>query len=609
MSEKTQGRLGRSTLLAFALGLGAAGLVALLDFGGLLEALELKTYDARFVVKSRLAPSIERGPIVMIGIDDATFNDPAFHTPLVLWHERFGTVFEALGRAGARVVAFDFMLPTQLFDDTVPGYSRAWMRGIAALRRAGTRFVTGYTAYPTRTLTPHPHYLQIVGADNLAPFNLTTDRDDFVRRHRLWFTRQDGRGRVDTFPLAVAKAFDPGFEPIAQTIFIDFKFPVPAYPHLSLSTVYDRARNNDEAFLERTFAGKIVFIGETDLLSQDRHSTPLNYVIDAERKKIPGVEIHAQIVDSALARKATYEPGQTTRAGIYFALALAAAAFLLLAPQRIAYFGFPLFGLAWPAVATGVFLCGVVLPAAGGLASVLLGAVSAVIVRNFVQDAEKRRLRNMFKRYLHPDIIQRLLAAEDVDFFKGEHKILCILFSDIRGFTTFAESRGPAEVVARLNEYFDAMAEVTAHYGGVVDKFLGDGLMVFFGGFSEKGNASVAGCQTAVAMIRKLDELNAVWAAKGEPTFRIGIGLHTGLVMVGNIGSKNKTEFTIIGDAVNLAARLQDKTKELGVDVLISEAVRLDLAEAMDVEEKGVVEIRGRAPVKTYQLKAPRSSL
>ncbi|MDY6852703.1 MAG: adenylate/guanylate cyclase domain-containing protein, partial [Thermodesulfobacteriota bacterium] len=163
--------------------------------------------------------------------------------------------------------------------------------------------------------------------------------------------------------------------------------------------------------------------------------------------------------------------------------------------------------------------------------------------------------------------------------------------------------------VGRLNEYFEAMSAVIVSEGGVVDKFLGDGIMAFFGAFDEEPPPSLAGARAALKMLADLERLNAGWEARGEETFRIGVGMHTGMVKIGNIGSHNKMEYTVIGDAVNLASRLQDKTKSLGEPIVMSEETYHDLTGVAMAEDKGFLDIKGRAQSRVYALKGLKEKL
>ena len=221
-------------------------------------------------------------------------------------------------------------------------------------------------------------------------------------------------------------------------------------------------------------------------------------------------------------------------------------------------------------------------------------------------------MQSIFQCFLPPTIVSQLVQRPDNHLLEGQEKELCIMFTDIRSFTTFSEKKKPAEVVARLNEYFEAMSSEIYSENGVVDKFLGDGIMAFFGAFDETpdpSQATLAGVRTALKMLEALDRLNHQWKARHQECFRIGIGIHTGRVMIGNIGSRTKMEYTVIGDSVNLASRLQDKTKTIEETIVISDSVQTilskknELINEITTQSRGIVEIKGRSPVEIFSLK------
>jgi adenylate cyclase len=183
--------------------------------------------------------------------------------------------------------------------------------------------------------------------------------------------------------------------------------------------------------------------------------------------------------------------------------------------------------------------------------------------------------------------------------------VITVLFSDIRGFTSWSETRRPEEVVAQLNEYLSAMADVVADHGGYVDKFIGDAVMALWSVPIEQPDHADRGLATAREMLRRLDLLNQDWKTRGLEPFKIGIGLHSGEALVGNLGSDRKADYTAIGDTVNTASRLESMTKELGA----SPAISVDCASLLgerppDLRPLGSVPIRGReAGVEIFTLK------
>ncbi len=214
---------------------------------------------------------------------------------------------------------------------------------------------------------------------------------------------------------------------------------------------------------------------------------------------------------------------------------------------------------------------------------------------------EGDRLKTTFGKYMTASVMDHLLAGKVA--LGGESLRVTILFTDIRGFTTLSEKMDPQHLVALLNEYFTEMVNIVMDEGGVVDKYIGDAIMAVFGAPVAKPGDAANAVRAAVRMRIALRELNTRLAERGLPPLRTGIGIHTGEVVAGNIGSERRMEYTVIGDAVNLASRLESNTKEVGADVLISEdtyALTKSTIEARAVRE---ITVKGRnQPVMTYEV-------
>ncbi len=214
---------------------------------------------------------------------------------------------------------------------------------------------------------------------------------------------------------------------------------------------------------------------------------------------------------------------------------------------------------------------------------------------------ERDKLRVTMGKYMTEEVLQHVLAG-DVEL-GGKTLEITILFCDLRGFTTFAEKRSAQELVGILNEYFTEMVDCVMAQGGVVDKYIGDNIMAVFGAPVSRSDDAARGVRAALAMRGALVKLNTRFAERGIDPLRFGIGLHTGEVVAGNIGSARRMEYTVIGDAVNLASRLESKTKELETDLLISEATRAKLDDSFSVEANGEIQVKGRAqPVKIFKV-------
>ena len=205
---------------------------------------------------------------------------------------------------------------------------------------------------------------------------------------------------------------------------------------------------------------------------------------------------------------------------------------------------------------------------------------------------ERQLIREALGRYVGPSVSEVILAGQIE--LGGEEREVTLLFSDVRGFTAMAESMKPPEVVRVLNAYFEQMVESVFQHHGMLDKFIGDGLMAVFGAPRDVADHALCAVRCALDMRQRLIAVNATLREAGLSELNIGIGLHTGTVVVGNIGSTKRTEYTAIGDNVNLAARLESQTKEQGVDILMSEATFRTIADAVVADRLGEVQVKGK---------------
>lgn len=345
----------------------------------------------------------------------------------------------------------------------------------------------------------------------------------------------------------------------------------------------------------------IVIVGATASATYDAFTTPV-------AGKMGGVEVHANVVDSILTGR-TIEPAATlgaTAATIAVAVLVGAAA-VFLGPWLT--FGVAAVVAAAVVVATTwQFVGGVWYPLVVPLVAIALTAVGDVAYEYFVEGREKRRVKKIFSQFVSRDIYQQLLDNPAGANLGGHRRQMSVLFSDIRGFTTISEQGPPEAIVAQLNEYFSRMVPIVFAHKGTVDKFVGDMIMALFGAPLDDPDHADHAVQAALAMSAGLAKLNHEWRARGRSPLDIGIGINTGDMVAGNLGSADIMSYTVIGDEVNLGARLESLNKEYGTRIIISEATRAALRGQYDVRALGDVVVKGKTvPVRIYAVAPPEA--
>lgn len=234
------------------------------------------------------------------------------------------------------------------------------------------------------------------------------------------------------------------------------------------------------------------------------------------------------------------------------------------------------------------------LPMSAPLLGAALSFTGNTSYRYITVDRELSRTRGTLERYVSPQLVSYVMDHLDEFSFRGEKKKLTVFFSDVRSFTTLTEKSDPAELLAQLNEYLEAMTDIIFRYDGIVDKFIGDGIMAHWGAFTpERPNAELA-ARAALDMFTRLQELNKKWMASGRPPLDIGVGLNTDYVIFGNVGTGKKVDFTAIGDGVNLASRLESSNKEYKTHIIISASTRDELGNKAHVRPLGSIVVKGK---------------
>jgi len=349
--------------------------------------------------------------------------------------------------------------------------------------------------------------------------------------------------------------------------------------------------------------GKIAVVGTTAAGTWDQRVTPFDDIA-------PGVVTHATFIENALRGELLERSGVVFVVEIALMIALAfGLAFvfsrvssLAAAPALLAAAG------GWSAVAVlALRRENVVLALGMPLAQMLTMFVAATTYRFFSEEREKRRARETFSRFLAPAIVDDVLAKGGAIRLGGEKRVLTVLFADVRGFTSISEKLDPHVLLELLNEYLTPMTDIiVSSHQGTLDKYIGDAIMAFWGAPQEQADHALRACRAALAMIDRLETLRGGWRARGLPEVDVGIGVITGPMSVGFVGSQDRFyNYTVLGDAVNLASRLEGANKEYGTHVIIGASTRERVKDAIVARELDLVRVKGkREPAQTYELLA-----
>jgi adenylate cyclase len=255
------------------------------------------------------------------------------------------------------------------------------------------------------------------------------------------------------------------------------------------------------------------------------------------------------------------------------------------------------------AVATRLFAGGYWLNLSEPVLASAFALFGGVGYQYFVEGREKRKMKKLFGQYVSKDVCDQLVANPALARLGGNRRDMTVLFSDIRGFTTLTERGQPEEIVGMLNEYFTRMVEIVFRHHGTIDKFVGDMVMALFGAPLDDPHHPDHAAEAALEMLDALHELNARWYAGGRSELDIGIGINTGPMIAGNIGSEAIMSYTVIGDAVNLGARLESLNKEYGTRIIISQTTRDRLSGRYCFRPLGDVVVKGKTqPVEIFEL-------
>lgn len=376
--------------------------------------------------------------------------------------------------------------------------------------------------------------------------------------------------------------------------YINYRGIPKRFPHISITDILNK--NVDTKMLK----DKIVIVGATATGIYDMRVTPFGSVF-------PGSEIHANVVDTILSEDFLYQPEWVILIDIT-AIILAGLLLGIVLPQTGAIFGatavFSLF-TGYILLSQHLFVTyGLIINLVYPLLVVIIVYISITGYKYLTESSQKKFIRDAFSTYLAPSVVKQLIESPEKLVLGGEDRVITAFFSDVQGFTSISEKLSPRELVELLNEFLTEMTDIILKYEGTVDKFEGDAIIAFFGVPNLLDSQAESACKACIDMQKRLAELREVWKIQKRPELKMRIGLCTGAAVVGNMGSKSRMDYTMMGDTVNTAARLEGVNKVYGTYTLISETTYAGAAsEDIRVRELDSIHVVGKKEaIRIYQL-------
>lgn len=451
-------------------------------------------------------------------------------------------------------------------------------------------------------------------------FNFNPDPDGTIRKSELLIQYKDnyyptlaiqavrhylGRSKLQVVikeygleGIKIGRSFIPTDENGSFTI--NFNGPEKTIPHYSVVDIIRGSIERDK------LQDKIILVGPTAKGIYDLRVTPMGTIY-------PGVEIHANIIDNILNKNFIYHSSLEKLIDLLVILGLGLLLSLVV----------PRLNPTNGQIITMVFLAGFIamvqyLFSSRGMIitmffpalTIILSDLAITIYKYFGEEREKKWIEGAFGLYLAPVVVQQLKDNPDMLNLGGERKVLTAFFSDVEGFSTISEKLSPEELVSLLNEYLTQMSDLIHKYEGTIDKFEGDAIIAFYGAPISYPDHATRACLVCLEMQRRLVELGEKWKNEGKPELKVRMGVNTGPMVVGNMGSKKRFDYTIMGDAVNLAARLEGANKAYSTYIMLTDATYQEAKEDIEVRELDMLRVVGKKePVIVYELLSRKGEL
>lgn len=597
------------------------------------DVWEWKTWDLRMRLFSD--PSRASENIVLFFVDQNSL-DVYEQEMGVSWpwpREMYAYVLEYCMRAGAKAVFIDFVFSENsswsVEDDQkladVMAVSNDVFLPISLSKSAKEIDESSSPVLRTFALTQFPSLseaavpmksasLPIPGllssARGVGNTTFTQDKDSVYRRMPLAFSLNDLL--LPSVPLSLSLFLDDTLRPSeipldrSNQLIIKYYGPTGTYPSYSIAAIINSYAQMQEGRTPQippeTFKGKVVFIGGSAPGLLDLRPTPFSPVY-------PGVEILATALDNLLQKDFMRIPSPFVLFLFIGFLTLITGIGTSVLKKIWMTVPFALFCLGLAASLTSLaFGWGYWLDFVAPGFAVVLSFTGAVVLNYSFEGRQKRFIKSVFRHYLSPDVIERVLEDPSLLRLGGEKRTITSFFSDVAGFTSISESLSPEELVHLLNDYLSEMTDIILSYGGTLDKYEGDAIIAFWNAPLDQPNHAVRACRAALDCQRKLDELRPEFLKKSGHELHMRIGLNSGPAVVGNMGSHSRFDYTAMGDTINLAARLEGACKHYAVPILVGEATFRMAKNDILAREADIMRVVGKSkPERVYQILATKS--
>lgn len=584
-------------------------MVLVFHLTGALELFELKSIDQRFLLRGNRPVHPD---IAVITIDEDSIEKYG-RWP---WPRKVhGELIRRLTALGASVIAFDTLFTEP--DKSNPASDAALVNAVKASDRVVSAFFFNQVERNTYGTDPLFPFEKLNDASHTGYVNLEPDRDGVTRRAPLVLMEKDGDGKASIYPSLAVMAYalhkNLSIEDVLSTlpIQIDLNFPDLIKTTLLVNYTYDADSFMGYSYSSCSFAelleaktdyselfkGKVVFVGATAAALFDLKATPFTSIL-------PGVMIHANVLDNLL----TGNPMKEVSPEV--------TVLYVLLVGLLMGFSLPRFR---PWVKLGVF----VLVAGGGLwvaqwafvsHSLILPVVAPLLVsfgcyggilfyQLVIEEREKRKIKGSFRQYLSPKIIDVITKDPSKLKLGGEEREVSIFFLDIAGFTTMSETLKPSQLVEVMNNCLTEFSNVIMKHDGLINKYIGDCIMAFWNAPADQPNHASQACQAALECISVLPEINRRFQEKGLPAIDCRVGINTGVVVVGNMGSNERFDYTVLGDPVNLASRLEGANKQYHTRIMISDVTFEKAKDAIQARDLDLIRVKGKKePRKVFEV-------